>query len=170
MVYILSMKKTTLVLITFLIISVCSIDVAAPRARNFFLFNVDGNPVILDSLLSTGPVVICMWALWCKMSIKEIDALNVYYEEFRDMGLHVLAISQDRERSIPYVKPFVIEHGWRYSVVLDPDNIIRELYNVQAIPTTYIIEQDGSIVVTHLGYKPGDEVTIVDTLRYLFGD
>jgi hypothetical protein len=74
------------------------------------------------------------------MSIKEIDALNVYYEEFRDMGLHVLAISQDRERSIPYVKPFVIE------------------------------QQDGSIVVTHLGYKPGDEVTIVDTLRYLFGD
>jgi len=168
-VYILSMKKATLILIIFLIISVCSIDVAAPRAPNFFLFNVDGNPVILDSLLSIGPVVICMWALWCKMSIKEIDALNVYYEEFRDMGLHVLAISQDRERSIPYVKPFVIEHGWRYIVVLDPDNIIRELYNVQAIPTTYIIEQDGSIVVTHLGYKPGDEVTIVDTLRYLFG-
>ncbi|MGB3477855.1 MAG: hypothetical protein WBB67_01700 [bacterium] len=58
------MKKATLVLITFLIISVCSIDLDASRAPNFVLFNVDGNPVILDSLLSTGPVVICMGKTW----------------------------------------------------------------------------------------------------------
>jgi len=153
-----------------LIVSTCSIEDNHARAANFFLFDIDSNPVVLDSLLSTGPVVMCLWALWAKISIRELDELNVYHDEFSTMRLRVLAISQDRERSIPNVELFVEEHQWKYIVVLDPDNIIRKLYDVLALPTTYVIDQNGNIVFTHLGYKPGDELYIVDTLRYLFDD
>ncbi len=137
---------------------------------NLHLEDVDGNPVILHELLDDGPVFICLWALWCKMCIMELDALKPYYAEIDSMGIHFLAISQDRERSIPQVKPFAMSHNWEYLIVLDPDNIVRDSFDIYAMPTCFAINQKGDIVFTHMGYKPGDEVIIVDSLRYLFGD
>jgi hypothetical protein len=55
-------------------------------------------------------------------------------------------------------------------VVLDPDNIMRELYDVQAMPSSFIISQDKKIVFTHQGYKPGDEELIIAKLRELFSE
>jgi len=138
-----------------------------PTAPDFTLKDVDGNTVCLDSLLKKGPVFMSFWALWCKMCIKELDALKPYYYEFDSLGLQMLAISQDKARAVPKVKPFALSHKWKYVVVLDPDNILRELYNVQAMPTSFIINQDKKIVFVHQGYKPGDEEIIVKKIRCL---
>ncbi len=138
-----------------------------PTAPDFTLQDVDGNTVCLDSLLKRGPVFMSFWALWCKMCIKELDALKPYYDEFDSLGLQMLAISQDKARAVPKVKPFALSHKWKYVIVLDPDNILRELYNVQAMPTSYIINQDKKIVFVHQGYKPGDEEIIVEKVRAL---
>jgi cytochrome c biogenesis protein CcmG/thiol:disulfide interchange protein DsbE len=137
-------------------------------APDFNLQDIDGNPVILDSLLAQGPVFMSFWALWCKMCIKELDALKPVYEEFDSLNVNMLAISQDKERSVPQVKPFAKSHNWKYIVVLDPENIMRELYNVQAMPSSFIISQDKKIVFTHQGYKPGDEEKIIAKMRELF--
>jgi peroxiredoxin len=139
-------------------------------APDFSLEDVDGNPVILDSLLATGPVFMSYWALWCKMCIKELDALKPVYDEFHEMGIHMLAISQDKARSVPEVKPFAQSHKWKYVVVLDPENVMRDLYDVQAMPSSFIINQDKKIVFTHMGYKPGDEELIIETLHELFDE
>lgn len=136
-------------------------------APDFTLQDVDGNTVCLDSLLKKGPVFMSFWALWCKMCIKELDALKPYYDEFDSLGLQMLAISQDKARAVPKVKPFALSHKWKYIVVLDPDNILRELYNVQAMPTSFIINQEKKIVFVHQGYKPGDEEIIVEKVRCL---
>ncbi len=141
-----------------------------PTAPDFTLQDVDGNVVCLDSLLKKGPVFMSFWALWCKMCIKELDALKPYYDEFDSLKLNMLAISQDKARAVPKVKPFALSHKWRYVVVLDPENIMRELYNVQAMPTSFIINQDKKIVFVHQGYKPGDEELIVEKVRCLVGN
>jgi peroxiredoxin len=102
------------------------------------------------------------------MCIKELDALRPYAEEFDSLGVTLLAISQDKTRAVPKVKPFATSHKWTYQVVLDPENIMRDLYNVQAMPTFFIIDQNKQIVFTHQGYKPGDEESIVAKVRELF--
>lgn len=139
-------------------------------APDFSLEDVDGNPVILDSLLAKGPVFMSYWALWCKMCIKELDALKPYYDEFTEMNVNLLAISQDKARSVPEVKPFAQSHKWKYVVVLDPENVMRDLYDVQAMPSSFIISQDKKIVFTHMGYKPGDEEIIIAKMRELFSE
>lgn len=137
-------------------------------APGFTLEDVDGNTVWLDSLLTKGPVLMSFWALWCKMCIKELDALRPYAEEFDSLDITLLAISQDKARSVPKVKPFATSHKWTYQVVLDPENEMRELYNVQAMPTFFIIDQNKKIVFTHQGYKPGDEDVIITKVRELY--
>ena len=161
------MKKLALLLVLPLVFAFAeqSTAVAAPT---FTLEDVDGNIVNLDSLLTEGPVLMSFWALWCKMCIKELDALKPYAEEFDSLNITLLAISQDKTRSIPKVKPFATSHKWTYRVVLDPDNEMRELYNVQAMPTFFIIDQNKNIVFTHQGYKPGDEEVIIAKVRELY--
>ena len=145
-------------------------DEAEPvDAPDFTLQDVDGNIIYLDSLLADGPVFMSFWALWCKMCIKELDALKPYFDEFDSMGVNLLAISQDKARAVPQVKPFALSHKWKYVVVLDPENILRDLYNVHAMPSSFIIDQNKKLVFTHQGYKPGDEELIISKMRELFG-
>lgn len=159
--------KRILAILLFTCIFAAAAEEAIP-APDFNLQDIDGNPVILDSLLAKGPVFMSFWALWCKMCIKELDALKPVYDEFDSLNVNMLAISQDKERSVPQVKPFAKSHNWKYIVVLDPENIMRELYNVQAMPSSFIISQDKKIVFTHQGYKPGDEGKIIAKMRELF--
>ena len=161
------MKKLSLILILPLVFAFADESTAAD-APSFALEDVDGNAVILDSLLTKGPVMMSFWALWCKMCIKELDALRPYAEEFDSLNITLLALSQDKTRSVPKVKPFATSHKWTYTVVLDPENMMRDLYNVQAMPTFFIIDQNKKIVFTHQGYKPGDEEIIVAKVRELF--
>lgn len=160
------MKLFTLLLLLPIVFAVAEEGVAA-NAPSFQLEDVDGNMVNLDSLLEKGPVLMSFWALWCKMCIKELDALRPYAAEFDSLNITLLAISQDKTRSVPKVKPFATSHKWTYQVVLDPENMMRELYNVQAMPTFFIIDQNKKIAFTHQGYKPGDEESIITKVREL---
>jgi cytochrome c biogenesis protein CcmG/thiol:disulfide interchange protein DsbE len=162
---------TKKLLIAFLFASVVAVYAAETEvvdAPDFTLQDVDGNPVILDSLLARGPVFMSFWALWCKMCIKELDAMIPYFDEFDSLDVNLLAISQDKAQSVPKVKPFALSHKWKYVVVLDPDNAMRDLYSIDAMPSSFIINQDKKIVMRHKGYKPGDEKKIVEKMRELF--
>ena len=163
------MKKLAAALLMISVIFVYA-EESAVIAPDFTLEDIDGNTVCLDSLLADGPVFMSFWALWCKMCIKELDALKPYYDEFDSLGVHMLAISVDRARSVPKVKPFALSHKWKYVVVLDPDDILRDLYHVQAMPSSFIINKDKEIVFTHMGYKPGDEAIIVETIRDMYSE
>lgn len=161
------MNKLALILLIPLIFTFADED-EIMDAPDFTLEDVDGNTVCLDSLLVDGPVFMSFWALWCKMCIKELDALKPYYAEFDSMGINLLAISVDKARSVPQVKPFAKSHKWKYVIVMDSEDILRDLYNVQAMPSSFIINQDKQIVFTHMGYKPGDEEVLIETMRELF--
>lgn len=161
------MKNLALLLILLPLVATAQ-DAQLAEAPGFTLEDVDGNTVILDSLLTKGPVMLSFWALWCKMCIKELDALKPYAAEFDSLDITLLALSQDKARSVPKVKPFALSHKWPYTVVLDPDNMMRGLYNVQAMPTFFIIDQNKRIVFTHQGYKPGDEEIIITKVRELY--
>ena len=162
------MNKLPAIVICILIILTCtSYEYSVP---DLHLYDVDSNLVSLHDLIDAEPVFISIWALWGTICICELDALRPYYAEIDSMGVHFLAISQDRESSIPFVKPFVIEHEWEYIVLIDPDNITRDSFDIYAMPTCFAIDEKGDIVFTYLGFKPGDELIIMDTLRYLFGN
>ncbi|UCC11286.1 MAG: TlpA family protein disulfide reductase [candidate division WOR-3 bacterium] len=163
------MKKICMALFMISLVAVYA-EEAEVTAPDFTLADIDGNTVCLDSLLADGPVFMSFWALWCKMCIKELDALKPYYDEFDSLGVHMLAISVDRARSVPKVKPFALSHKWKYVVVLDPDDVLRDLYHVQAMPSSFIINQNKEIVFTHMGYKPGDEEIIIETIRDMFSE
>jgi len=164
------MKQKILLLALLLLFLTCSHH-HNYEVPDFTLPEIYGNNIRLYDYLDRGPVVIIPWALWCKMCIKELDTLKAYTDDLHSSkGFYFFAISQDKSRASPSVKLFAIDHEWilHYLVLLDTANIIRGLYDIQAIPTTIAIDQDGKIVFRWQGYRPGDEDIIADSLRNLF--
>jgi cytochrome c biogenesis protein CcmG, thiol:disulfide interchange protein DsbE len=58
------------------------------------------------------------------------------------------------------VKTFVKSKKWPYYTLLDQQNDVKKMYGIVIKPTAYLINTDGQIVYTHIGYKKGDEKRI----------
>jgi peroxiredoxin len=115
------------------------------RAPNFRLKNLDGEEVSLAAY--KGRVVFLnFWATWCTPCKIEMPSMEALYQEFKDEGLEILAISSDLEGE-KVVRPFVEEMGLTYPILLDPDFRVDDKYLVRSVPTTILVGRDG--VITH---------------------
>jgi peroxiredoxin len=158
-------KVAILLLIAILLIS------AKPQGskilHSFTLNDITGKQVVLDSIIKNGPAIISFWALWCKMCIKELDALKPFYHELDSLGVRFLAVNQDQAKAKSKVHSFVSAKKWPYTILLDPNSKVRNLYNIQVLPTTFIVTPKREIFYIHQGYRPGDEKKLVSAVKSL---
>ena len=52
-------------------------------------------------------------------------------------------------------------------VVIDEGQVVSDLYDLEAMPSTVVIDRDGVVRYYHRGYKPGDESKYVDVVKKL---
>ena len=137
------------------------------KGSNFKLEDLEGNIIELNSEVGDGPILISFWATWCKPCIEEMNELKKIYSEFKDKGFKMFAISTDDERTVAKVKPFVKSKNYDFPVLLDTNSDVARLYYVQAVPYSVILNKEGYIVYSHLGYMRGDEIKVRDTISGL---
>ncbi len=132
-------------------------DLTGRKAPNFKLVNIDGKYVELNKETGNGPVLLSFWATWCKPCLEEMAEFNKIYNEYKDKGFTILAISTDSEKSVAKVKPYIKSKGYDFPVLLDTNNEVARKYYAQQIPFTVMIDKNGNIIYSHLGYMKGDE-------------
>ena len=132
-------------------------DITGRKAPNFKLTNLDGKYVELNNETGNGPILLSFWATWCKPCLEEMVEFNKIYEQYKDKGFSLLAISTDTEKSVAKVKPYIKSKGYNFPVLLDTNSEVARKYYAQQMPYTVILDQSGNIVYTHLGYMRGDE-------------
>lgn len=104
-------------------------------------------------------VLLNFWATWCVPCRMEMPALEALYQRHKDAGLVVLAINLDT-LSTAGVEAFVQEVKVTFPVVLDPAWSIARAYRVLGLPTTYLIDRAGHVVVREVGERDWlDEVS-----------
>jgi len=126
---------------------------AADDAPNFELPNLQKEQVELAELLKQGPVVLDFWATWCKPCIKAFPKLDSLHHKYKDQGLTIVGVNVDAPRNQAKVKPFVKSMGVDFLILLDTNNEVMRRYQVQNLPTTLLIAQDGSIAARHIGFS-----------------
>ncbi len=127
------------------------------RAPNFQLPDIDGDQLELNSIIGKGPVLISFWATWCKPCMEELTEFNKIYIDLKDKGFRLIAISTDNEKTVAKVKPFIKSRNYTFTVLLDTNSDVARKYYAQQIPYSVIIDKDGNIIYSHLGYMKGDE-------------
>ena len=128
----------------------------------------EGKKISVTELSSDDKIaVISLWATWCVPCIKELDAINELYDDWRsEVDFEVYAISVDDSRSINRAKALVNGKGWEHNILLDTNQNLKRALGVSAIPETIIVKNN-EILYQHTGYTIGDEYELFDKLKKL---
>lgn len=139
---------------------------AGEKAADFKLERLDGTTLSLDQL--RGKVVFLnIWATWCGPCREEMPSMQTLYEQMKgNKDFVMLAVSQDTKgRSV--VAPYIEKYGYRFTILLDPENKVGESYEVSGVPETFIIDRKGQIVAHHMGAFDWSRPDVKDALKEL---
>ena len=120
------------------------------KAPDFELESTDGTMVKLSSY--QGKVVFLnFWATWCPPCRAEMPSMQELYEQFSDKGLVMLAVDlqESKEKVIAFMEEFKLD----FPAILDVSGRVGRKYGVRSIPTTYLIDPGGDIIVGAIGAR-----------------
>jgi cytochrome c biogenesis protein CcmG, thiol:disulfide interchange protein DsbE len=141
-------------------------------APDYDVVTLAGDTVALASF--RGDVVLLnIWATWCLPCVQEMPALQRLHEELAPHGLRVVAVSVDAPPGIlapsgPFsgdIQAFVNNFNLTFTVLHDPSGRIQSRYQVNGLPTTFIIDRDGRIRRRVLGAAEWDAPRFADDVR-----
>lgn len=123
-------------------------------APEFELKDADGKVVRLSDY--KGKVVLLnFWATWCGPCKIEMPWFIEFERKYKDRGFAVVGVAMDEE-GWNVVKPFLSDMAVNYRVLLGSDQTAELYGGVSALPTTFIIDQEGKVASTHVGIAPRD--------------
>ena len=116
---------------------------------DFTLQDLDGKKWTLRQL--AGKVVLVnFWATWCPPCRKEMPGLDAIYSEFRDRGLVILAITDEKRET---VASFLTLHKVSYPVLLDTGRRVNDLFIVRGIPKTFVYDRSGRLAAESIDMR-----------------
>ena len=113
-------------------------------APDFTLETLEGERITLSDL--RGKVILLnFWATWCPPCRSEMPAFQEAYADYEEEGFMILAVNATRQDKPESVGAFITEYGLSFPIVLDVEGEANQLYQVQSLPTSFFIDQEGII-------------------------
>ncbi|WP_185781375.1 TlpA disulfide reductase family protein [Croceivirga lutea] len=114
-----------------------------PNGELLALNDVKGKVTLVD-----------FWAGWCRPCRAENPNIVAVYEKYKDKGLNVLGVSLDRNRDLWLQAIEEDNLQWNHvsNVQYFQDPITR-LYNINAIPAAFLLDENGIIIAKDLRGK-----------------
>jgi peroxiredoxin len=149
-------------------ISLREIQARKPFPVDFTLPDLQDQPVRLSD--RRGQVVLLnFWATWCPPCRAEMPTMNALYQDYREKGFDILAISRDT-RGKEVVVPFVEWLRLTFPVLLDPRNVVGTQVQVQMLPSSYLLDKQGRVVGLELGARDWNEAAMRQLLDRLLAE
>ncbi len=91
-------------------------------------------------------IIVNMWATWCPPCVAEMPSLQDLYNDYKDTVVFIFVTSEGKE----IVMPFMDKNNYNLPIY----NMMSrepELLSSQSIPTTFLIDKNGAIVIKKTG-------------------
>jgi len=136
--------------------------VAGDLAPGFSLEGLDGQNYSLGALMERGPVVAAFFKISCPVCQFTFPFLERLYQRYGGANVTFLAISQDDAAA---TKKFAGEFGITFPMLLDEDGYpVSNGYGLTNVPTIFLIDTDGAVKVSSMGFNKKDLETIAAEL------
>jgi peroxiredoxin len=94
-------------------------------------------------------VLINNWATWCPPCREEMPTFLKYFNAHSKQGFMLLGI--EAGDPVEEVASFVEEYRLTFPVLLDPDNQSLSAFNNNSLPSSYVIDHNGNVVLAWTG-------------------
>ena len=111
-----------------------------PNDKDLALSSLRGKVVLID-----------FWASWCGPCRKEMPNVKRAYEKYKSKGFEILGVSLDKDRSA-WLEA-ISKEGMTWPQVSDLkfwQSEACQIYAVQSIPYTVLVDKEGKIIATDL--------------------
>jgi cytochrome c biogenesis protein CcmG/thiol:disulfide interchange protein DsbE len=142
-------------------------DATFPRAPAFTRTTLSGTTVSMDDWRGRV-VVLNFWATWCGPCRAEIPEFITLQRAFGADRVRFVGVALDEDGAMA-VRPYAREMGINYPLITEDARSVAQAYGGHyAVPTTFVIDQDGRIRQRYMRALSGDELRPV--LQALLND
>ena len=167
--------KKAMTLFGVLLLAVAVPRLAAPRQGiigeegfDFELKDINGK-TYKRSDFKGKVVVLDFWAVWCGPCQLTLPLLQSLADKYRSEGLEVVGLHvDDRVPAAEEIKSYLEARKVTYTNLISTYKV-DEAYYVYAMPTSYILDREGTIVSQHVGFGRDTPEKLEQELRELLG-
>ena len=125
---------------------------------DFSIGSLAGGNIALSDY--AGDVIIMnFWATWCGPCQQELPEFERLQKRQEERGLKVITVSVDSNPK--NAQSFVKRNNLQLTALWDYKKRLASAYDVEAMPSTYVIDRYGVIRYVHKGYSPAEFKRIV---------
>ena len=103
------------------------------------------------------------WASWCAPCLQSFPWMEAMKASYGVQGLTVVAVNLDQHKAD--AERFLARFHPTFDVRFDPRGEAAERFKVQGMPTGVIIDRQGVVRFTHIGFRPVDRAVYENQLR-----
>jgi peroxiredoxin len=123
----------------------------------------------LDLSAYRGKVVLIdFWATWCPPCKKSMPFLNSLRNQRLQDGFEIVAINVDEDSED--AKQFLTENPVDYKMAFDPSGDCPKVFEVKAMPSSYLVDKTGTIRKVHLGFRDEDQSMLTEQVSKLLAE
>jgi len=111
-------------------------------APSFAAATLDGDTLTLADFRGS-PILVNIWATWCAPCRKEMPEIEELYQEYKDQGFEVVAVSIDNRGAADQIIEFTEEMGASFTILHDAEQTITRNYQTIGVPESFLIDGDG---------------------------
>lgn len=123
------------------------------QVPEFYLNKIGTNEKVSLSSYRGKVVLIDFWASWCIPCRVSFPLYNKLYAKYKDRGFEILALNTDSEISKAHT--FLKDFPVAFTVLEDGKDAAKQL-NLSEMPTSFLVNKDGTIIQKHEGFREGD--------------
>ncbi|NTU52917.1 MAG: TlpA family protein disulfide reductase [Chlorobiaceae bacterium] len=98
------------------------------------------------------------WASWCGPCRQSFPWMNEMQAKYKAKGLQVVAVNLDA-RTDDAMK-FLAQNHADFTVAFDSKGQTPRVFGVKGMPTSFLIDRNGMVLMQHVGFKHADSEDI----------
>ncbi len=119
----------------------------------------------LPAILDRPATVIDFWASWCVPCRQSFPHLDQLYRTWLGRGFDLIGVSVDDDPVA--ARRFFTQFRPRFPVAWDATAVVRERFGVVSLPTTVLLDKEGSTVLRNVGFELSDHRYLAEQVRRL---
>ena len=99
-------------------------------------------------------MLVDFWASWCVPCRHSFPWMNDMQKRYGAQGLQIIGVNLDDDKRA--ADKFLKETPANFTLRFDPTGALARKFDVQTMPSSYLLDASGNVIATHFGFKVGD--------------